>query len=112
MSKQNIDILLENYGAMYRIDAEDKTLRYVVERYHGQTQYFVFRRICELAINSMIITGEKWFHVESDSEQNENSLKALTVNFITKNFGSKRIAIKKGHGYKLSNLYKKLRVIR
>ena len=112
MSKQNIDILLENYGAIYRIDVEDKTLRYVVEHHHGQTQYFIFRRICELAINSMVIIGEKWLHVEIDSEQNENLLKAFTVNFITKNFGSKQIAIKKGHRYKLSNLYKKLRVIR
>ena len=74
---------------MYGIDAEDKTLRYLIERHHGQTQYFVFRRICELAVNSNIITSEKWFDVESNSEQNENLSKALKTNFITRNFGSK-----------------------
>ena len=97
---------------MCGIDAEDKTLRYLVERHHGQKQYFIFRTICELAANSNVITGEKWFDVEIDSEQNENLLKALTTNFITRNFETQRIAIKEGHGYKLSNLYKKLEVFK
>ena len=52
MAKRNIDILSKNYGAMYGIDAEDKTLRYLVERHHGQTQYFIFRGICELAVKN------------------------------------------------------------
>ena len=80
MVKRNIDILLENYEAMYGIDGKDKTLCYLVERHPGQTQYFVFRRMCEPATNSNFITGEKWFDVEIDSEQNENLLKALTTN--------------------------------
>ena len=53
---------------MYGIDAEDKTLRYLVERHHGQTQFFVFRRIFELAVNSNNLTSEKWFDVESNSD--------------------------------------------
>ena len=97
---------------MCGIDAEDKTLRYLVERHHGQKQYFIFRTICELAANSNVITSEKWFDVEIDSEQNENLLKALTTNFKTRHFGSKRIAIKKDYGYILSNLCKKLRIFR
>ena len=68
--------------------------------------------ICELAANSNIITGEKWFDAEIDSAQNENLLKTLTANFITRHFGSKRKAIKKGYRYILSNLYKKLRIYR
>ena len=34
MAKRNIDILLENYEAMYGMDAEDKTFRYLVECHH------------------------------------------------------------------------------
>ena len=64
--------MLENYGTMYGIDAEDKTLRYLVEHHHGQTQFFVFRRIFELAVSSNILTSEKWFDVESNSDWNEN----------------------------------------
>ena len=68
--------------------------------------------VTNVAANINVITGEKWFDVEIDSEQNENLLKALTTNFITRNFGTRRIAMKEGHGYKLSNLYKKLRVFK
>ena len=68
ITKRNIDILLENYGSMYGIEAEDKTLRYFVKRHHGKTQYFIFRRICELAVNSNVRTSEKWFDFEIDSE--------------------------------------------
>ena len=68
--------------------------------------------VTNVAANINVITGEKWFDVEIDSEQNENLLKALTTNFITRNFRTRRIAMKEGHGYKLSNLYKKLRVFK
>ena len=33
-----------------------------------EKQYFIFRRICELAVNSNVRTSEKWFDFEIDSE--------------------------------------------
>ena len=107
MAKRNINILLGNYAAMSGIDTEDKVLRYLVDR---QTQYFIFRRIYELAENNNALTGEKWFDFEIDSEQ--ILLKALTTNFITRNFGSRRLAIKESHQYKQSNVSRKVRIFR
>ena len=54
MAKRDVDILLGHYAAMYGIDTEDKALRYLVDR---QTHYFIFRRICELAVNNNVLTG-------------------------------------------------------
>ena len=50
--------------------------------------------------------------MEVDWEQNEKLLKALTTNFVTRNFGTRRVAIKEGHRYNLSNPYRKLTVFK
>ena len=85
-------------------------LQPTLNKWGGEGSLTIF--VTDVAANINVITSEKWFDVEIDSEQNENLLKALTTNFITRNFETQRIAIKEGHGYKLSNLYKKLEVFK
>ena len=75
MATENVDMLLTNYKIIKDIDEKDETLRSLVECGHEKKQYYIYKRICELAVNSFVVTSEKWFNMEIDTEQNKKLLK-------------------------------------
>ena len=42
-----------------------------MERDYKKQSYYIYKKICELATNSFVITSEKWFDVETGAKQNE-----------------------------------------
>ena len=55
---------ITNYKVMYDIKEKDETLCKLVEE--RETDYYIFKKICELAKNSFVVTYQKWFDVEID----------------------------------------------
>ena len=92
--------------AKYQIYVKnDEKLKSPLERNHGKRNYYICKRICELATNSFVVSYENWFGVEIDAEQNENLLKDLTSKFYPKILKSRRVEETIGHHYKIGNLY-------
>ena len=60
MSTKNIKYLLNHYKLSYGINEKDEELSKLIERDHGMRLYYIFKRICEIAINSFVVTYEKW----------------------------------------------------
>ena len=59
--------------AKYQIYVKnDEKLKSPLERNHGKRNYYICKRICELATNSFVVSYENWFDVEIDAEQNQN----------------------------------------
>ena len=50
----------------------DEKIKSLIERNHGKRNYYICKRICELATNSFVVSYENWFDVEIDAEQNQN----------------------------------------
>ena len=61
---------------------KDEELRKLIERDHGMRLYYIFKRICEIAVNSFVVKYEKWFDVEIDLEQNEQLVKDMTTSLM------------------------------
>lgn len=61
MAKQ---VFLTNYKIMYGID----------EKMNNAKDYYTYKRIFELALESSVASSEKWFYVEIDAEQNRKLL--------------------------------------
>ena len=104
MSTKNINYLLNHYRSSYGINEKDEELRKLIERDHGMRLYYIFKRICEIVINSFVVIYKKWFDVETDLEQNEQLVKDITTNLMMQKIGTRRVKTKKRHGYTLSNL--------
>ena len=66
-------------------------------------QYFIFKRVCEIAVNSFVILHAKWFDVEIDAEQNEKLVIDIITNLMTQVRGNREVETKRRRGYKLSN---------
>ena len=75
-------------------------------------QYFIFKRICKIVANGFVVSHAKWFDVEIDAEQNGKLIKDITTNLITQIRRSRRAETKLEHEYKLSKLYKTIRVFK
>ena len=59
--------------AKYKIyEKNDEKIKLLIERNHRKRNYFICKRICELATNSFVVSYENWFDVEIDAEQNQN----------------------------------------
>ena len=69
MAKQ---VFLTNYKKMYGIDEKDEILNSLVQQ--NAKDYYTYKRICELAVESSVVSSEKWFYVEIDAEQNQKLL--------------------------------------
>ena len=79
MSTKNVNYLLNDYKSSYGINEKDEELRKLIERDHGMKQYFIFKRICEIAVNSFAVSHAKWFDVEINAEQNEKLIVDITT---------------------------------
>ena len=75
MTKQ---VFLTNYKKMYGIDEKDEILNSLVQQ--NAKDYYTYKRICELAVESSVVSSEKWFYVEIDAEQNQKLLTKLLSN--------------------------------
>ena len=78
--------------------------------WHYPRQYPINIHICQIAVNSTVEELPKWFIVEIDSEQNKKLLKDPGHRFFTDALLSWRETERVEHGFKQSNLYKKIRV--
>ena len=69
MSTKNVNYLLNHYNSSYGIDEEeDEELHELIKRDHGMRQYFIFKRICKITVNSFVVSHTKWFDVKIDTE--------------------------------------------
>ena len=89
MSTKKINYLLNHYKSSYGINEKDEELRKLIERDHGIRLYYVFKRICEIEVNSFVVTYEKWFAVEIDLEQNEQLVKDMTTSLMMQKIGTR-----------------------
>ena len=80
-----MEVLLTNYKIKYGIDENDEILKSLDQR-----DYYTYKRICGLAINSFVVSCQKWFDVEIDAKQNEQLLKHITTKFYTNSLSSRR----------------------
>ena len=80
---------------------KDEELRKLIERDHGMRLYYIFKRICEIAVNSFVVTYEKWFDVEIDLEQNEQLVKDMTTSLMMQKIGTRQVETKKDMGIRL-----------
>ena len=56
-----------------------------------EKKYQIYKRICELAVNSFVLMYEKRFKVQIDANQNEHLLKDITSKIFTKILKSRRL---------------------
>ena len=84
----------------------------MIERDYGKNEHYIHKTICELAVNSFVVTSKKWLDVETDTEQNERLLKDITTKFLTKLLKSRRVEKKIGHGFEISNLLRTIRIFK
>ena len=112
MSTNNINYLLNHYKSSNGINEKDEELCKLIERDHGMRHYFIFKRICKIAVNSFVVSHAKWFDVEIDTEQNEKLIIDITTNLITQVRGSREVETKHGRGYKLTNRFITIRVFK
>ena len=61
-----------NYEVMYDINEKDEKLCKLVEE--RETDYYIFKRSCELANNSFVVTYERWCDVEIDINVKKQSI--------------------------------------
>ena len=79
------------YRTIYGIDEKDENLNLLIERDHGKKEYCIYKRICELAVNSFVVRSKKRFDVKIEAEQNERLLKDITTKLLTKSLKSRRV---------------------
>ena len=108
MDKNAAKIIANSYVSTYRINANDMDGSInIIRRDYNKQNYYIYKKICELANISFVITAEKFFDVETDAEQTEKLLKDLTNMFLIKNIRSRRVNTGR---CTTSNLYRTIRV--
>ena len=108
MDKNAAKIIANSYVSTYRINANDLDGSInIIRRDYNKQNYYIYKKICELANISFVITAEKFFDVETDAEQTEKLLKDLTNMFLIKNIRSRRVNTGR---CTTSNLYRTIRV--
>ena len=79
-----MEVLLTDYKTKYQIDENDEILKSL-----DQHDYYTYKIICGLAIDSFVVSYQKWFDVEIDAKQNEQLLKDITTKFYTNSLSSR-----------------------
>ena len=101
---------LTNYKLLYNINEKDEKLCLLVQI--NERDYYIYKRICNLVLNSFVVSSEKWFDVDIDAQQNERLLKHFTTKLFRKFLRSRREEKEVGHGYELGKLYIIMRVFK
>ena len=73
---------------MHDIDEKDETLNSLVQQ--NAKDYYINKRIYELALESFVVSSKKQFDVEIDAEQNQKLLKDKIVNKIAKKLAGRK----------------------
>ena len=73
---------------MHDIDEKDETLNSLVQQ--NAKDYYINKRICELALESFVVSSKKQFDVEIEAEQNQKLLKDKIVNKIAKKLAGRK----------------------
>ena len=85
MDKNTEKIIANNYTSVYGINTNDLDgLINIIQRDYKKQNYYIYKKIWELANNSFVITAETFFDVEKDKEQKGKLLKDLTNMFLIK----------------------------
>ena len=75
-------VFLSNYKIIYGIDEKDEILNSLVQQ--NAKDYYIYKRICKLAVESFVVWSEKSFNVEIDTERNWKLLENMTSILLTK----------------------------
>ena len=100
-----MEVLLTDYKIKYGIDENDEILKSL-----DHHDYYIYKRICGLAINRFVVSYQKWFDIEIDAKQNEQLLKDITTKFYTNSLSSRRVEKNVCHGYEVGNLYRTISI--
>ena len=85
MDKNTEKIIANNYASVYGINTNDLDgLINIIQRDYKKQNYYIYKKIWELANNSFVITAETFFDVVKDKEQKGKLLKDLTNMFLIK----------------------------
>ena len=74
--------------------------------------YYLYRHVCQLIDSCNVERHPNYFIVEIDIEQNQKLVNNLCTKLWVQKLGSQRIKRKKGHGYKIRNLFYKFKVFK
>ena len=113
MHRNTINNIASNYRRDYQLDEGKclEDLKELVAR-HYPTKYRIYAYICDNALDSRVEMHGRIFLVIMDSELNHRLVENLARTFHLTPIMSWRETEKIGHGYKQSNLYKKLKIWR
>ena len=59
---------ITNFKMMYNVNKNDEKLCALVQK--NETDYLIYKRICEFALNSFIVSSQNWFDAEIDADEN------------------------------------------
>ena len=68
---------ITNYEVMHDINQKDEKLCKLLEE--RETDYFIFKVICELAKNSFVVMYERWFDVEIDINVKKTTINCFMI---------------------------------
>ena len=98
---------ITNYKMVYNINENGKKLCALIQE--NETNYLIYKQICELARNSFVVSYQNWFDVEIDADENGKLVENLNKKVLTK-------FLRSGQDRKISselrNLYLTLRVFK
>ena len=67
---------------MYNINENDEKLCALLQK--NETNYLIYKRICELVPNSFVLSSQNWFDVEIDADENGKLVEDLNKKVVTK----------------------------
>lgn len=84
-----------------------------IRKRNWNSDYLVYRKICELVENSRVISHDIYFTVERKILQEIIYLLLIfATKFLTERISARRVEAKIGHGYKVGNLFVTFKVYR
>ena len=112
MDKNAIHNIAANYCHMYGQDENkclDELKQLVVKHY--LRQYEIFTYICNNAPNTTVEMHDRFFYITTDAEQNKELVEDLSTKFfITNIIAWKEVDQVSSHGFKQSNLFRKIKI--
>ena len=113
MHRNEIENIASNYCSFYGLKEEKclEELQQLVAK-HYPKEYLIFAYICDNAYDSRVEMHGEHFIVIMDVEENEKLAKDLSEKFWIENVLMWRECERVGHGFRQSNLYKKIKVYR
>ena len=107
MNQNVINNTAYNYFSYYGISMKhlDKIKKLVVES--TNIKFYLYKRLCELVLNSRVTEERCWFTTEIDAEESRKLVDEIGKNFLINVV--KRTKNKKGHHVEVGNLFLKIK---